>query len=121
MAMITNMDMHHTMVRLATVKATGRRYVVQQLDIPRDTTQPTIVRCWGDVVGYKGTTARPGQDPAELGASTTHAKSIAFTRDAVDIAEVKMTGRLAHELFRQTHAVRGLRDPGPMRIRNVRR
>lgn len=119
--MIKTTDMHHTMVRLATVKATGRRYVVQQLTVPTILGQPTIVRCWGEVVGYKGTVAKPGQDPAELGASTSHSTSVAFTRDAVDITDVKMTGTLTHELFRQTHVVRGLRDPGPMKIRNVRR
>ena len=41
-------------VRVATVKATGERYLVSGLHLPRDPRQARKAFCWGEVVGIKG-------------------------------------------------------------------
>lgn len=86
-----------TKQRIATVKATGDRYIVQRLDIG----EKIVVRCWGEVTSYKTGLGRTHAERKATGASTKHAASKAFVRDAVDIAEVEVTGFVAEELLAQ--------------------
>ena len=71
--------------RIATVKANGRRYIVSHLDIRDD---KTIVVCWGEVVK---------QTPKRV----YHDRTVKFLKEAVEIAEVKLTVQLRNELFEQ--------------------
>lgn len=85
--------------RIATVKATGDRYIVQRIgDIG---TPRAKVFVWGEVVSMR--TGRGDTDAQRLatGASTKHAQGKAFAMDAVDIAEVDVTGHVAEQLLVQ--------------------
>lgn len=73
-----------TTKRIATVKATGKKYLVQQVSFGT----PAKVHVWGEVIRSKG-----------LG--TTHETPKAFLLDAVEIAEVPWTHALVAELFKQ--------------------
>lgn len=70
-------------VRIATVKATGQRFLVQQLSL--DTGR---AHCWGHVTSFKGR-------------STKHTASKHFVLDTVEVTEAPMTEGLAAELFEQ--------------------
>ncbi len=69
--------------RIATVKATGDRYIVQQLDM-----RTGKVHCWGELTAYRGL-------------STKHGPSITFDRADVDVAESMWTQVLVNVLFAQ--------------------
>jgi hypothetical protein len=77
-------------VRLATVRATGRRYVVAYMDFNAD---PAVAVCYGDVVRGRGL-------------RWTHGETIRFPVADVDVAEVPRTDALFLELFEQSVAVR---------------
>ena len=77
--------MANTMVRVATVKATGKQYLVQSIDFSKS--EP-IVHCWGEVVSCRG-------------ASSKHAGVVKFLKSAVDVVEVLRTASLIQDLFRQ--------------------
>ena len=74
--------------RLAKEHATGRRYIVQRIEFPRD--GRAKVHCWGEVIRI---TPRGG---------TVHASSLVFTRADVDVEEVEASIELNQELFEQT-------------------
>ena len=80
-------------LRIATVKATGRRFVVDRVDLPRDGS-PATVFCFGEI-----TQAREARNG---GASFTYRGFKKFLRDAVDIAEVVFTWQFCRELCRET-------------------
>lgn len=86
--------------RIATVKATGDRYIVQRLSIGATDAQ-TRVHVWGEVVSMRTGKGYTDAERLATGASTKHATSKAFVRDAVDIAEVDVTGHVAQELLAQ--------------------
>lgn len=87
-------------MRIATVKATGDRYLIQKLDIPR--TGEGRVHCWGEVVGFKTSARSSRTECLSAPASTRHAASRTFVRSAVDVSEdVVVTGSLAAELIQQ--------------------
>lgn len=71
-------------IRLATVKATGKRFIVQQINFKTDR-----VHCWGSVswVGDR--------------ASTRHQASKVFDLDDVSLASVTQTSSLVVELFKE--------------------
>lgn len=101
--------------RIATVKATGDKYIVQRMSIGK-TEAESRVYVWGEVLSYK--TGRGYTDAERLatGASTKHASSKAFTRDAVTIEEVDVTGHVAQALL-----VQGARNMQATRIVSSRR
>ncbi len=72
-----------TEVRIATVKATNARYIVQSLDF-----RANVARCWGEVVKFSGVTAK-------------HGESKSFKLDAVEVAMVPRTPELMSDLFEQ--------------------
>lgn len=80
-------------VRIATVKATGKRYVVQRIESWGD----EKVFCWGECVSFRGLSAK-----FETGR--------AFLPGAVDVAEVDRTADLLASLVAQRIA--GLRAAG---------
>lgn len=82
--------------RIATVKATGKRYVVNQLDF-----RESKAHCWGEVVEVK-------QKGRAL--QTRHDGQKTFLLDAVDISEVDRTPELLRSLFQQH--VDALREKG---------
>ena len=73
------------MIRVATVKATGKRFVVQQLEFSKN----PKAHCWGNLVEYKGL-------------SSKHDPSISFDLKDVEISEVPRTIQLLDALFQQT-------------------
>lgn len=75
-----------TTIRLATVKATGKRYVVQQMDLRRAT---PVVHCWGEVSSFR------------LPGTTKHRGSKTFILEAVDVTEVERTAELLTALWHQ--------------------
>jgi hypothetical protein len=84
--------------RIATVKATGRRYVVERIAFARKPWEADKVFCWGDVESYfrKGGAAR-----------AVHEKDgKSFARADVDIAEVEVTDALYRGLLAQSAEVR---------------
>lgn len=83
--------------RIATVKATGKRYVVQSLELPKDPRHAKKAHCWGEVVSYKGGSAK-------------HGESKHFLLDAVDITEVERTPALLRALWDQ--GIESLRAKG---------
>jgi hypothetical protein len=95
--------------RVATVRATGDRYIVQRMTIGGNAAG-SFVHCWGEVVGLK--TGRGNTDAERLatGSRTTHQGSKTFVRDAVDIVEIDVTGHVARELFAQ--GIRNLKHTG---------
>jgi hypothetical protein len=90
-------------IRIATVKATGKRYVVQQVIFAGDKSK---VLCWGEVAGHNG-------------ARTTHdAEGKKFLLSAVEIAEVEKTPALCAALFQQMVDAR--REAGHLMVRKGR-
>lgn len=82
-------------MRIATVRATGSRYVVQQVDFKTNT-----VYCWGEVTAVK------------RGTAATHDASKKFPLAEVTLSEVKRTNAFLIELFEQAveeRKSRGLR------------
>lgn len=72
-------------VRVATVKATGSRYVVQQVDFRAEK-----VHCWGEVMFASSTKG------------TKHEGAKFFLLNEVDINEVPFDQKLKDELFEQS-------------------
>lgn len=73
------------MVRIAKVKSTGQRYVVQQLDFRAD-----VAHCWGEVTVVD---SRKG---------TKHEGSVQFPLTSVEVSKDQpMTQALMDELFAQ--------------------
>ena len=70
--------------RIATVKRTGERFLVQQLVLATG-----MVHCWGDVLSYRGT-------------SPKFTESRIFRRDDVNITDSVITPPLLSELIHQT-------------------
>ncbi|MGD9749435.1 MAG: hypothetical protein AB7W59_00405 [Acidimicrobiia bacterium] len=87
--------------RIATVKATGARYIVQSLDFKSD-----LAFCWGEVVWVQGT-------------RTKHEESKRFPLAEVEIATVERTPALCVELFEQ--AVAGRQAAGHVLARSGRK
>jgi len=82
-------------IRTATEKATGRKYIVQQLEFPKG--GEGLVHVWGECIWVKGTNSK-------------HEGSKTFKRSEVEIAEVEKTKSLLGELFQQ--ALKVLRSQG---------
>lgn len=80
-------------VRIATVKATGLRYIVSRMYFPKNPNEKAKAYCWGEVVAYRGTQAK-------------HEKSKIFIAEAVDVVEVERTEALMLELFEQNVSLR---------------
>jgi hypothetical protein len=74
-------------IRVATVTATGERYLVQTLNIGA-TPEQSRCHCWGHVTSYRGL-------------SSKHDKSKAFRLDAVKIDNVRKSPALLDSLLRQ--------------------
>lgn len=87
--------------RIATVKATGLRYVVQSLDF-----RANVAFCWGEVVWAQG-------------GRWKHEESKRFPLAEVEIATVTRTAELGAELFEQ--AVQGRRNAGHVLGRSGRK
>lgn len=104
--------------RIATVKATGDRYIVQRLSIGATDAQ-TRVYVWGEVLSFKTGRGHTRVEQLATSASTKHGPSKAFTRDAVDIAEVDVTGNVAEELLKQ--ATRNVSNVRGIQSRQVRK
>lgn len=83
-------------IRIATVRATGKRYVVSQLDF-----RANKAHCWGEVTEVC-------QNGRAL--QTRHDAQKTFVLDAVTIAEVDRTPELLRSLFDQR--IEGLRAQG---------
>jgi len=83
-------------IRLATVNATGHRYIVIALDLERDR-----VQCWGEV---ESLTARGGA------VTTRHDGTRSFARSDVSLSNATKTPELMLELHEQ--ARNGLRARG---------
>lgn len=104
--------------RIATVKATGDRYIVQRMSIGSDDAS-TRVHVWGEVTSYKTGRGYTREERLATGASTRHADSKTFVRSAVDIAEVDVTGHVAEELMQQ--AAKNLKNVRGISTRTVRK
>lgn len=103
--------------RIATVKATGDRYVVQRLAIGK-TEADTYVHLWGEVMSYKTGRGYTREEQLATAASTTHGPGKKFLRAAVEIVEVELTGAVAEELLRQsTRNVAGVRGVSSRQVR----
>jgi hypothetical protein len=87
--------------RIATVKATGARYLVQSLDF-----RANQAFCWGEVVWAQGS-------------RTKHEESKRFALCDVEIAPVDKTPELCAELFEQ--AVAGRQAAGHVLARSGRK
>ena len=81
------------MIRVATVKATGKKFIVQQLEFSKN----PKAHCWGNLLEYKGL-------------SSKHEGSISFAMKDVEISEVPRTIQLLDAMFMQT--VHERRDRG---------
>lgn len=87
-------------MRIATVKATGDRYLVQRLEIP--TSGEGRCHVWGEVTGFHTARAATRDLAMARTASTKHQASKTFPRGAVDVSEeVEITGNLAQGLLDQ--------------------
>jgi len=76
------------LVRLATVKRTSERFIVQRVIFDR-----SLVECLGDMVGF-------GFGTKKLDVKFDGLKD--FSRDSVEIKDIKLTLPLVNELFNQT-------------------
>lgn len=83
--------------RIATVKATGDRYLVVRMDL-----RTNKVYTWGEVYSFKTGRGHTRAEQFATGASTTHGPGKVFLRDAVELSEVDVTGAVAEELLAQT-------------------
>lgn len=93
-------------MRIATVKATGERYLVQRIgDIG---TPKARVFTWGEVVSFQ--TGRGNTDAERFAtkASTKHGPSKEFAMDAVTLEEIEVTGHVARSLISQMTRNTGL-------------
>ena len=82
-----------SLVRIATVTATGHKYIIQQIEFSKT----PKVHCWGEVCGLKNLSA-------------THEGSKTFLKSEVTISEVERTQYLMNTLFQQNIQIR--RDAG---------
>lgn len=83
-------------VRVATVRATGDRFIVIRLDVSAGK-----VHCFGQVNAYRGL-------------DTKHDPNVTFARAEVDVVEVVKDARLVNDLFTQAKLVH-LNTKGPRR------
>ena len=81
-------------LRLATVTATGRRYIVNFIDF-NGARGRGVVHCWGEVVKVRPKTRR-GQF---VGMVRVHGEAKKFVLDKVEISEVPNTNELSESLF----------------------
>lgn len=93
------MNSKPTSNRIATVTATGKRFMVQSIHFGTGATNPSKVHCWGDVVGFK---FRGDQlcGPVKYDGSKT------FLLEAVTIADVTRSATLMESLLEQTKTTR---------------
>jgi len=84
-------------VRIATVKATGKKYMVLSMRFPKTEEAPTVT-CWGDVYQVNGLKTR----------HQGHCKI--FLKEEVDVVEVPRTKDVLRRLLRQY--LRELKDEG---------
>ena len=84
-------------MRLATVKATGDRYVVIHFNI-----RAGKVTCMGECISFRTTRQHTLEAQLANGASTKHEARKTFAIADVTLAASSMTGRLAKELLEQT-------------------
>jgi hypothetical protein len=94
------------LVRIATIKATGKRYVVQQLDF-----KTNRAHCWGELMSYDTKKS-----------SRTHEGAKAFDLNEVTIArDVPLTNKLLDELFAQSLEVhKEAIEAGKMSVRSAK-
>lgn len=81
--------------RIATVNATGQRYIVQRLYLPLTGEKKCF--CWGEVTSYRGLASK-------------HGISKTFLLSAVTVAPAVKTTALLESLFSQN--IEGLRKEG---------
>jgi hypothetical protein len=77
--------------RIATVKSSGHRYLIQRMSFEGS----PKVHCWGEIHGY-----------THSGSKTKHGESKTFLKSAVEISESPKTFDLIHDLFLQGIAAR---------------
>jgi hypothetical protein len=88
------------MIRIAKVKANGRRYIVQQIQFARGDKGGDKVHVWGEVVGFKYDKRTERVLSYKCDGSKT------FLLEAVEINEVEQTESLFKELFEQAAEIR---------------
>lgn len=84
-------------LRIATIIATGRRFVVDRLSFPSNG-QPGKCYCYGDIVEIRST--------SNGGAAFTYSGHRTFLIDAVKIEEVEFTYQYASQLFNECANIR---------------
>lgn len=82
------MDNKTKTTRILTVNATGKRYIVQRLELHSDDQAKNFAHTWGELVSYRG-----------LSAKLDGSKK--FRMDKVTVTEVARTAELLDELFHQ--------------------
>ena len=78
-------------IRIAIEKATGRKYIIQQCELPKN--GETLVHVWGECMKTRGL-------------QTQHEGSKTFRESEVEITEVEKTQDLLEELFQQAIKVK---------------
>ena len=96
--------------RIATVKATGKKYVVLRLYLPTQASEKAKCFCCGELVSFMEDTL-----------NARHEKTKVFLLDAVEIEEVPRTRELVEELFTQTLKAYPTRYARTRRVRRKRR
>lgn len=112
----------NTMIRVATVTATGRRYVVQQISFGK-TDADHRVHVWGEVLAFTANHA------TKLATNRKYDTAKKFVLSAVKVVDVEPTVVLFNALLEQTKEVRkaaghlivGNTDYGTEEQRAVRR
>ncbi len=92
------------MVRVATVKATGARYLVDRMHFGKGLTDPDKVYCWGEVTRVEQVRGGAVRSTHDGGVCKT------FLASAVVVAEVPRTFELLGAMFQQR--VSGLEAKG---------
>jgi hypothetical protein len=80
-------------VRVATVRATGRRYIVLLLSFAKRPGDVDTALCYGQVTAFRGV-------------QTEHAPRLSIPLADVEISEVPKTHQLCQELFDETVAAK---------------
>jgi hypothetical protein len=91
-AHLINFHMSKT-IRLAAVTSSGRRYIVQKVDLAPDGTGK--VHCWGEVIKVEARSFK-----------TTHSPSVSFALADVVLSTEEKTAALCSALFAQMVDVR---------------
>ncbi len=110
-------------IRVATVKATGRRYVVQQMSFGK-TDADHRVHTWGEVLSFT-----PSRATGLICGTTKYDGTKKFAMNAVTVEEVAPTVVLFNALFEQMkdvrraagHTIVGNTDYGTEEQRAIRR